>query len=190
MKEFRVLALAKKPRPYTPLECEHMNPKPVFTVTSATRREFLTMMAESEINIPKEAFDTAAAEGGDAAAVEIMSQMSDDNVWNTVLNSHDFNIKILEEKLSGWSNVPDTEGDQLLFEKANIEYLSDELIADLVREVTGQPRQEEEKKSEKESSLSSGSETARVETSGNALSAEAKSSIEPGTVKETEGQQE
>ncbi|MCK5617316.1 hypothetical protein KAR91_86430 [Candidatus Pacearchaeota archaeon] len=190
MKEFRILAASPKERPYTPLECEGMDTPPVFTVSSATRREFLTIMSENEINVPKEALKKAAAANSEAEVGEILANMGGDNIWKTVLDSHILNIEILKKKLKGWSKLPDTEGDNLPFSEENIEYLSDELIADLVREITGQARPEEEKKSEKESSSSSGSETAIAETSGTAPTAEAESSIEPGTVKAQEDQQE
>jgi hypothetical protein len=186
MKEFRLLAASPKERPYTPLECEDMKPMPSFTIMSATRREFLEMMSENEINIPKSAIKKAADIDGDGeeGAAAILAEMGEDNIWKTVLGSHTFNMDILKKKLKGWKNVPDVSGSDLPYSEENIEFLSDELVTDLVREITGQPRPEEEKKSEKESSSSSGSETAAAGTSGTAHSANPKSSNEPETAKE------
>lgn len=184
MKEFRILALAPKERPYTPLECVSMALPPVFSLCSATRREFLELMAENEINIPKGALEAAANEDGDVS--EVLAAMAGENIWKTVLNSHIFNLEILKKKLKGWSNLKDSEGNELVFSHENLEYLSDELVADLVREITGQARPEEEKKSEKESSLSSGSETkTQTQTSGTVESAESESLTELGIAKES-----
>ena len=158
MKEFRILAASPNNRPYTPLECEGMDKPPVFTLCSATRREFLTMMAENDINIPKEALGKAASAESESEVADVLASMGGDSIWKTVLSSHAFNIDILKKKLKGWKDLPDSEGDDLPFSEENIEFLSDDLVADLVREITGQARPEEEKKSEKESSSSSGSE--------------------------------
>ena len=185
MKEFRILAASPKERPYTPLECGGIANPPVFTISSATRREFLTMMAENDINIPKEALGKAASAENESEVADVLASMGGDSIWKTVLSSHAFNIDILTKKLKGWKSLPDSEGNDLPFSTENIEYLSDELIADLVREITGQARPEEEKKSEKESSSSSGSETKTVaSTSGTADSAKSATSSESETVRE------
>ena len=167
----KAIALSRKERNYTPTELEGEGPRPTFKIKSMPRRAYLQMLSDKNISIPKAVLEKA--KDGEDVSKESLVPDDMDNIWKTLLGSFDTNTEILKKYLLGWENMKDECDEDFEFAVENMEYLPEDLAADLVREITGGPKEEEEKNSEKESSPSSGSESPVTLESGTVDSAEA-----------------
>lgn len=185
-----VTALSKKVRKYTPKELRGQEGAPVFMLRSLTRFENLEIMSNSDIDIPA----NIVAEGDTKDVAEKLSEKLAEGsmgaLYRISLNSLKTNLEILRIALSGWETIKDEEGDEVKFSSENIELLSDDLMTDLVQEVTGVTDEVTEKNSGKESPSLSGSEKETTQESGTAATVKEKSSSEPETVKEDTSQRQ
>lgn len=169
----KAIALSRKERRYTPTELEGESPRPVFKIKSMPRRAYLQVLSDKNVSIPKAALDDAK----DGKELTPESLASDDmsGIWKTLLSSYDTNIEILKKYLLDWENMKDETGDDFEFSVDNMEYLPEDLMADLVREITGGVKEEDEKNSGKESQSLNGSESQTTQENGTANSAEVRS---------------
>ena len=152
----RATALSRKVREYTPDEFKGMGSPPVFLIKSVSKRKTLEIYANLDIAVPD-----ADADGN----IKLGS-------WDDALKNYDVQIEVLKIGLTGWENYNDEDGAPVEFNDEEFETIEDELMADLVREISGNIKEEDAKNSEGESSSTSGSGTTKTQTSGPADSAE------------------
>lgn len=131
----KVLALSRKPRPFSPSCCKGMKPAPVFQIKSMTRREWFKLLAEQNVNVPK----------GVSTDGEVDASAIDNSIWESLIQGIDMNNKLFETHLAGWENLKDQCDEDVPFDKANFELLPDEIVSELVKEITGQVTKEEAK---------------------------------------------
>lgn len=132
----KVLALSKKTREYVLKDYRDKENPPKFIIKSMSKRHFYKLLSESNIRVPKGI--TAKGE----ADIENM------NIWEMMHKNYEANLKILENGyLTGWSDVMDEAGDPLSFAKENIEYLHEDIITELVKEIVGEITPAESKNS-------------------------------------------
>lgn len=177
-----VTALSKKERKYTPEELKGQANAPVFTLTSVSRLEYLEIMSNSDVDMPAEIISDGNVDT-DAIAKKLASG-SMGRLYSISISTIKSNITILTLALKGWENIKDEVGDVFEFSPGNIELLPDDLMDDLVREVTGTLNEVTEKNSGKESPSSSGSEKKTSQESGIVTTVEEKSSSEQETAEE------
>ena len=162
----KVLALSKKERPYVPAVLLENNTHPKFTIRSLTRREQLEISAMADMNI-----SVSDLAGKDEKEVEeiILGQLANKSASEMAafnLNGLNVTIATLEKGLLNWEGLKDETGDDVEFSHENFELLSEELMEDLAREISGRVSVEDEKKSDEGSQLSSGSETREAPENG------------------------
>ena len=116
----KVIAISKEPRKYIPESCKDMESPPSFTIRSISKREYLKILAESDIKLPKN---------------EDITEES--NPWPIILSSYETQIKILILGVLGWENVNDNTGKEVPFSHENLDLLSDEIMNDLVKDISG-----------------------------------------------------
>ena len=165
----RATALSRKVRKYVPDEFKDMTTPPVFSIKSISKRKTLEIYANLNIAVPD-----ADAEGN----IQLGS-------WDDALKNYDVQLEVLKIGLMGWTNYNDEDGVPVEFEPSEFETIEDELMADLVREISGNVKEEDAKNSEGESSSTSGSETTKTPTNGPVDSVEVKGSEKSETVTES-----
>jgi len=125
----RALAISPRERTYTLIDYRGKSNPPAFKIKSMPKEQYLQLLADSNIKVP-------SAEQN----VEITADF-----WQSLLQNYQVNIKVLEKHLTGWDNISDEMDEPLEYSKEAIQYLNEEVIAELVKEITGQVTEEEEK---------------------------------------------
>jgi hypothetical protein len=174
----KILAISKKPRPFTPKSCEDMKPKPVFTIRSISKREYFLIMAQNKITLPLKA--AIAIQDKD---VEGVAGDTTVDLTLAIHEIHEQKIATLTKGLIGWTNVIDADGEKVPFNPENIELLDITVINELSDEICGVIRPDDLKNSDTQSSQENGTKTKNPE-SGTVTSAEKTTSPGNETAKE------
>ena len=132
-----VLAVSKAPRPFTPKCYEGVSPTPVFTIISMTKREWLLFLKQETSGMPKEKKE---------ASGEIT-----DTTFDALCYGIDGNARLFGNHVTAWKNVLAQGGTFLEYNKENFDCLPDKVVAELIKEISGQASEEDAKNSEKPS---------------------------------------
>ena len=139
----KVLAVSKAPRPFTPKCYEGVSPTPVFTIISMTKREWLLFLKQETSGIPKESKEGSPEE-------------ITDTTFDALCYGIDGNARLFDKHLTGWNNVPAQGGVSLEYGRDNFDCLPDKVVAELIKEISGQVSDEDAKNSEKPSESANG----------------------------------
>ncbi|HKZ36427.1 MAG TPA: hypothetical protein VJ184_02175 [Chryseolinea sp.] len=127
----KVLAISKEPRKVILESCKDVESPPTFTVRSLTRREYLKIMSESGIKLPKSD-----------------NVLNEENPFISIFSSYETTLEIISAGLLGWENLLDNKGKVVPFSLDNLDLLGDEVTNDLAKEVSGAILENESKNSE------------------------------------------
>jgi len=130
----RALAISPNERKYIPKDFKSEETPPAFTLKSMPKEKYLQLLADADIKV------SSSDEGAGQVEVKI-----NDDIWKTLLNNYKTNIAVLETNVTGWENILDECGEQLAFGKASLNLLDENIIAELVKEITGGLTKEDEK---------------------------------------------
>jgi hypothetical protein len=157
----KVLALSRKPRTYIPTEFRGQPDAPTFEIRSITKREHLAITAEMDMRLDVNSLKAMALaiEGKDPTSTDSGASVP---IGKLNQQMYEVRLAVVKKCCSGWTGVPDADGEMLPYSEENVELLNDELLMELGNEIMGIIGGPDQKNLETPTGESSGTEQSQT----------------------------